>query len=36
VGAQLFHPDGRMDGQAADKQRHNESKSRFSQFCVRA
>ena len=29
VGAELFHADGRTD-------RHNEVKSRFSQFCDRA
>ena len=36
VGAKLFRGDGWMDGQTADKQRHNEPKCRFSQFYARA
>ena len=33
VRAELFHEDGRADGQM---DRHNEGNSRFSQFCKRA
>jgi hypothetical protein len=33
VGAELFHTDGRTDGRT---DRHDETNSRFSQFCKRA
>jgi hypothetical protein len=35
VGSQLFHADGRMDGQTADKQRHNEYTLVFAILCTR-
>ena len=33
VGAELFHADGRMDGQA---ERREDTNSLFSQFCERS
>ena len=33
VGAELFHPDRRVDGRT---DRHDEANSRFSQFCESA